>query len=104
VIGKFNQRASLLAKMQSGDGGGGYAESWTGYATVWAAVETAGGNDAYGPDANESRGKYRIILRRRGDVVAGQRVAIGARTFDIAVVQDEGPQTAFITLTCEEVP
>lgn len=104
MIGKFDSRATLLRKLRSDDDGGGYAESWTAFAVVWAALEAAGGDDAFGPDAVEARVRYRIVLRRRSDVAAGQRVAIGTRTFDIVLVTDEGPRIPTITLLCEEVP
>ncbi len=104
MIGKLNRRATLLKKVRSDDGGGGYTESWTGFAAVWATLKAMGGNDVFGPDALEARGKYRIDLRRRTDVTAGMRVEIASRRFDIVVVEDEGPAASFITLICEEMP
>lgn len=104
MIGELDRRASLLQKTRNDDGGGGYDESWTVLATVWVSLTAAGGSDGFGPDANESRGKYRIGLRRRDDVAAGMRIAIGTRSFDVVLVQDEGARMPIMTLTCEEVP
>ena len=73
MIGELDQRASLQAKVLTPDGGGGYAESWQIFASVWVKVAPVGANDNFGPDALESRVRHRLALRRRTDVAAGQR-------------------------------
>jgi SPP1 family predicted phage head-tail adaptor len=104
VIGKFNQRAALLRKAQVADGGGGFAESWQSFANLWVSLAAQNGGEVYGPDAMEAQAKYRVELRRRTDVAAGQRLQIGTRLLDIKTVQDAGPQTPNLTLICEEIP
>jgi SPP1 family predicted phage head-tail adaptor len=104
VIGELAQRATLLAKTLTPDGGGGFSDSWDGFAEVWVAVEPLGGSDAFGPGRSDSRVRHRLVLRRRTDVVAGQRAMIGARIFRIHDVLDEGPGAAMMTLLCEELP
>jgi len=104
VIGELNQRAALQAKVLTPDGGGGYSESWQSFASVWVAVAPISGNDAPGADALQSRVRHRIVLRRRNDLAAGQRVVVGARRFKVQALLDEGPQAATMTLLCEELP
>ena len=104
MIGELNQRAALQAKTLTPDGGGGFAESWQSFASVWVAVAPIGGNDAVGADALQSRVRHRILLRRRSDLAAGQRVVVGARRFKVQGVLDQGPQSATMTLLCEELP
>ena len=104
MIGELNQRASLQAKVLTADGGGGYAESWQTFASVWVSVSPIGANDAFGPDALESRVRHRLTLRRRSDLAAGQRVLVGARTFRIHALLDEGQRASTTTLLCEELP
>jgi SPP1 family predicted phage head-tail adaptor len=104
MIGSLNQRAALLANTLVADGGGGFRDSWQTLATVWVAVEPLGGSDAFGPDRLEARVRHRLMLRRRDDVAAGQRVQVGARLFRIHTVLDEGPQAALMSLLCEELP
>jgi len=104
VIGELNQRAALQAHVLTPDGGGGFSESWQTFASVWVAVAPIGGNDALSADALQSRVRHRILLRRRGDLAAGQRVVVGARRFKVQGMLDEGPQAATVTLLCEELP
>ena len=104
MIGGLDQRASLQAKVLTPDGGGGYAESWQTFASVWVRVAPIGAGDTFGPDAVESRVRPRLALRRRTDVAAGQRVLVGARSFKVHALLDEGPRASTVTLLCEELP
>jgi SPP1 family predicted phage head-tail adaptor len=94
----------LLANIIVPDGGGGFTDDWEAFASVWVAIEPIGGSDAFGPDRLEARVRHRLVLRRRNDVAAGQRVQVGTRLFRIHTVLDEGPQAAAMTLLCEELP
>ena len=71
---------------------------------MWCNLAPVSGSDVFGPDAVESRVQHRIALRRTSIVAAGMRVAIGARSFTVHAVLDEGPQAATMTLLCEELP
>ncbi len=104
MIGELNQRASIAARTLTPDGGGGFSESWDTIANVWVSVAPNSGGDVFGPDQAESRVRHRIALRRLSTVAAGQRVIVGARTFRIHAVLDEGPQATLMTLLCEELP
>jgi SPP1 family predicted phage head-tail adaptor len=104
MIGQLNQCASVLVRTMMPDGGGGFSESWNAIATLWVRVEPLSGGDDFGPDAVESRVRLRITIRRNASIAAGQRIVIGARTFRIHAVLDEGPNAPLMTLLCEELP
>jgi SPP1 family predicted phage head-tail adaptor len=104
MIGALNQRATIEARTSASDGGGGFDDGWTAVATAWVRIEPKSGADVFGPDRNEQKMRYRLTLRRNADVVAGQRVSVGARRFAIESVLDEGPQAQTMTLLCEETP
>lgn len=103
MLSTLTQRASLLARTLTPDGGGGFSESWSAFATVWIALTPLGAQDKVNADHLESRVRHAILLRRRSDLAAGQRVAIAARLFRIHAVRDGGPRDATVTLLCEEV-
>jgi SPP1 family predicted phage head-tail adaptor len=103
MLSKLNQRAVLAAPVLVPDGGGGYSATWQTFATVWAAVEALTGADVFGPDAEESRVRFRITIRRRSDVIAGQRVTAGGRTYAIRAVLDDGPHSQILTLLTETI-
>jgi SPP1 family predicted phage head-tail adaptor len=104
MLSSLTQRATLLARMLTPDGGGGFGESWDAFAEVWVALAPLGGDDVVTAERLQSRVRHRIALRRRGDVAAGQRLQLGDRLFRIHVVRDAGPRAAYIELDCEELP
>lgn len=103
MIGGLDQRAVLLAATLTPDGGGGFVDAWEAFASVWLKVEPVAGSDAFGPGRLEARVRHRLTLRRRGDVAAGQRAAVGARVFRIHTVIDEGPRAPTMILLAEEL-
>ncbi len=104
MLSSLNQRATLLARVLAPDGGGGFNESWSAFATVWIQLTPLAATDTLGAAHLESRVRHRIVLRRRSDLAAGQRIAVGGRVFRVHGVVDDGPRAAFITLQCEELP
>ena len=104
MLGTLNQRATLRAQTLTPDGGGGFTGSWDVVATVWARLEPVTGADNTAADKRESRVRHRVVLRRSNAVAAGQRLEIGARIFAVRALLDEGPQSPFLTLLCEELP
>ena len=103
MLSELNQRATLLARTLTPDGGGGYSESWAAFATVWIALEPLGATDTPHASKLESRVRHRITLRRRSDLAAGQRVTVGARTFRVHAILDDGPRAPFVRLQAEEI-
>jgi len=101
MLSSLNRRVALEAQTLTPDGGGGFSASWDAIATVWAAIEPLNGAEVFGPDASEARVRYRIIIRRRSDVLAGMRVNDGGRLFEIKAVLDDGPQSQSFTLQTE---
>ncbi len=104
MIGALNQRATILAKTAVSDGGGGFEDGWSAIATAWVRIEPRSGTQVFGPDRNEQQVRHRLTLRRNEDIVAGQRVNVGARWFTIESVLDEGPNAQTMTLLCEGIP
>jgi SPP1 family predicted phage head-tail adaptor len=104
MIGELNQRARILARTTTPDGGGGTTESWNAAATVWVRLEPVSGDEHFAGQALATHVSYRIAVRRNAAIVADRRVAIGTRTFRILDVLDAGPQAPSLSLLCEELP
>ena len=104
MLSTLTQRATLLARTLTPDGGGGFSESWTAFAQAWIALKPLAASDTVNAGHLESRVRHRITLRRRTDLAAGQRIAVGSRTFRVHAVLDEGPRAQFVALDCEELP
>ncbi len=103
MLSTLDQRASLLARTLTPDGGGGFSESWDVFAVVWIALQPLGATDSVGAARLESRVRHRIVLRRRTDLAAGQRIQVGARVFRVHAVLDDGARAAYVSLLCEEL-
>ena len=101
-IGAARQRAALQSKVLTPDGGGGFAESWETFATVWARLDAERGSQSLQAGRLESRVSHRAVIRRRSDVSPNHRLCLGARILAIRAIEDEGPQASWITLVCEE--
>lgn len=104
MLGTLNQRASVLARTLTPDGGGGYSESWDVVATVWAKLEPVSGADRYTADKLESRARHKLTLRRSTAFAAGQRVQIGTRLFAVRALLDDGAADPLMVLLIEELP
>ena len=104
MLSSLNQRATFLARTLTPDGGGGSSESWNAFADAWIALQPLSASDTFNADRLESRVRHQITLRRRSDLAAGQRIAVGARTFRLHAVLDQGPRAPYVTLQCEELP
>ncbi len=104
MLNTLTQRARLLARTLTPDGGGGFSESWTAFATVWIALAPVSATDEPNADHLESRVRHRARCAARADLAAGQRVAVDQRTFRVHAVLDDGPRAAYVTLQCEELP
>ncbi|MGQ0740925.1 MAG: phage head closure protein [Alphaproteobacteria bacterium] len=102
MIGEANARVTLEAKTLTPDGGGGYAETWESYATVWGALAPQSGREPVEAARPEMRVTHRLTIRRRSDVSANHRARQGTRTFAIVAVLDAGSRAPWMTLLCEE--
>ena len=102
MLSELNQRATLLARTLTPDGGGGFAESWEAVATVWIALRPRDATDIATADRLESRVRHVVTLRRRADLAAGQRLIVGPRVFRIHAVLDA--HQTLTTLHVEELP
>lgn len=104
MLSTLTQRATLLARTLTPDGSGGFGESWSAFAAVWVALTPLTATDTLGAAHLESRVRHKIVLRRRRDLAAGQRVLVGQRVLRVHGVVDDGPRAPFVTLQCEELP
>ena len=104
MFSSLNQRATLQVRTLQPDGGGGYSESWQSLAQAWVKITALAPTERRIADRLEPKARHRILLRRRSDLAIGQRVIVGARTFHVHGIEDDGPRAPFVTLFCEELP
>jgi SPP1 family predicted phage head-tail adaptor len=100
--GALRQRLVLEEAQRVSDDAGGFTETWVTVATVWAAIEPAGGGE--GVEAGRLAGhvSHAVHLRYRADVMPALRFRLGTRVFHILAVLDEGERKRWLRCPCEE--
>ncbi|MBN9244184.1 MAG: phage head closure protein [Mesorhizobium sp.] len=86
--GALRTRLVLQTVTAVSDGLGGFAESWSDVATVFARIEPVSADSRFGAGQTLEAVTHRITLRHRGDVEADMRFAGGDRCFRIVTVHD----------------
>lgn len=83
------------------DGGGGYTQGWTTFATVWAAVEPLTGREGLQAQALESAVTHRVTIRALSGVTAAMRLSFNGTIYNIRSVIDREERDRFMELMCE---
>lgn len=100
--GALNQRLVLEAPVETPDGAGGVARSYTDVATVWAAVTPMSARDATVAAAAGNTVTHRILVRARTDVTTRHRLRQATRVWRIATVREEDASGRFLRIEAEE--
>ncbi len=95
--------ALLLEEMSpTPDGAGGFGETWTEIATVFAKVEPVAEQDRYGAGQTLEVVTHRVTMRHRPDVASGMRFVLGARALDILTVLDPDESGRYLVCRTRE--
>jgi len=100
--GKLKTRLQVQAPVETDDGQGGVARSYT-TTTAWAQVTpiaTRGGGAGVEADAGGATVKYRILLRSNFVLTLQHRLVDGARIYRISAIRDADDRR-FIALDAE---
>jgi head-tail adaptor len=89
--GQLKTRLQVQAPVETDDGQGGVARSYTTLTTAWAQVmpvSARGGGTDVQADAEGATVKYRILLRSNFSLTLQHRLVDGARIYRIAAIRD----------------
>ena len=101
--GRLKTRLTIQSPVETADGQGGVARSYTTMAVVWAAVTplaARGGGAGVEADAEGATVKYRILLRSNFVLTLQHCLADGARIYRIAAIRDHDDRR-FIAIDAE---
>jgi SPP1 family predicted phage head-tail adaptor len=86
------------------DGKGGFTESWSALATVWAAIEpaTAANVERRVGHQVEAKVSHLVTIRYLAGVLTTGRVLFKSRVFQIRGVANRDERNVQLTLACEE--
>lgn len=104
VIGSLRRRLTLEAPVETPDGAGGVARTWTTVVDLWAAVEATGADSERDrADRRELAGRYRVTMRWRDGVDGALRLRDGERILRIVGAADPDGGKRHLVVTVEEV-
>jgi SPP1 family predicted phage head-tail adaptor len=101
--GRLKTRLQIQAPVETDDGQGGVARSYTTLTTAWAEVtpvSSRGSGTDVQADAEGATVKYRILLRSNFILTLQHRLIDGERIYRIAAIRDAGDRR-FIALDAE---
>lgn len=102
IISKLRKRITIQSVTRVSDGVGGFTESWSTFATRFAAIEPTKAFQIRWADHLEHRVTHKITLRYLSGVTSDMRVVYGSRTFHIRAIRNPEERNRFLELICEE--
>jgi len=103
TVGAMRRRLILEAPVATPDGIGGATLIFQTVAAVWARVEWLSGTERFRLGRPEQSASYRITLRWRAGIDAGQRLRDATRLFDIRAVDDPDGSRRRLVCLAEEI-
>lgn len=98
----LRHRITIEQPVLVADGQGGYTKSWSTFATVWARITPAGGNENASTRQQVPEINYRIVLRYRDGITSAMRINWNSRLFNIRTVSDPDGLKINLILIVEE--
>jgi SPP1 family predicted phage head-tail adaptor len=86
------------------DGDGGFTNTWTDLATVWASIVPATARDLERVVAGtvQSSATHLVTIRYLAGVTTKTRVVFGSRLFSVTGVQNTDERNISLVLVCQE--
>ena len=100
--GALDARLVLEQAVETPDGQGGVAVSFSALATLWARIEPVAAKAQEAAGAVPVTVTHRIWLRRRDGLSGGMRLRKGARLFTIRAARDPDETGRYTLCDCEE--
>lgn len=102
-IGEMRRRVTIQTLSRSSDSMGGYTETWTNTATVWAKIEPLKGMEMLEAMKLEAPLTHRVFMRWRSGVTTDNcRLVYSGRYFDIKQVRNLMEHGETLELLVEE--
>ena len=101
--GALDARLVLEQAVETPDGQGGVAVSFSALATLWARIEPVAAKAQEAAGAVPVTVTHRIWLRRRDGLSGGMRLRKGARLFALRAFRDPDETGRYTLCDCEEI-
>lgn len=105
LASRLRQRITFQEPVETPDGAGGYARSFSDVATVWAEMvpyaPSLGGERLHDRQLQEQV-THRVLIRYRGDITTAMRIHYAGRYFNIRTVVNVNEANVLLHLLAEE--
>lgn len=92
---------ALQSQTRTADGAGGYALSWSTYATVQGGLKQTSGREVEQADRLSAQAGFRCVIRYRSDVAAQHRIVIDSLAYQIRAIENVEFRNRWLVLTLE---
>jgi SPP1 family predicted phage head-tail adaptor len=101
--GKLNKRITIQQQSTTQDSYGEAVNTWTTFATVWAAINPIIGKEFFASDIVNSKVTTKIRIRYLSGLLPKMRAVYGSKNYDIKAIMNIAEKNAQMLLMCEEV-
>ena len=101
-IGDLNKQITIQYPTKVSDGMGGFTETWTNAATVWAAIWPISANELVRSMQQTMEISHRIRIRYRSVLRPDWRIKYGNRFFNIISIINPNMKNELLDLMCKE--
>jgi len=99
---ELNKRITIEAPTKVPGGGGGFTNTFTAIATVWAAVWPTSANEITAANATTMVVSHRIRIRWRSVMRSSWRIKFESRYFSIVGITSPNEAREWLDLLCKE--
>jgi SPP1 family predicted phage head-tail adaptor len=99
----MDKRVVIQSRASASDGQGGYTETWTDTATVWASIKPAKGFERYQAMKLETPVTHEVVMRYRAGITTKNRLVYDERIFDLKEVLNLDEANAYLKMMALEV-
>jgi SPP1 family predicted phage head-tail adaptor len=103
--GTLRHLVTLQTPASASDGDGGFTDTWTTLATVWASIVPATARDLERVVAGtvQSSATHLVTIRYLAGVTTKTRVVFGSRLFSVTGMQNPEERNISLVLVCQEI-
>lgn len=99
--GELDERIIIRRETESDDGGGGVTVAVADYATLWALVRPASGNERLAMDAIQAEATVVFVIRARSDLRESDRIKWRDVEYNIRTMGKRSPRAMYLEITAE---
>ena len=101
-IAELRERIKIQSLSRTADGIGGWNESWSDVAEVWAKIQPVSASERYFSQRIEMNTSHKITIRWMDGITAEMRIAYQDRIFQINGIRREDEQRWFMFIDAME--